>query len=281
MGLDAFVPCNCFEKGKLPKPPDPFSAEDLFRDEDGFISSRKLAEECERLGYQEFNARFGALSRLLEEWAEHACEHEDGEYLDERVSNWAGVAQFEDIVEELGGRERYPILSNLLPEANGGFFPANQALGAIREIDDLIEAAGRLVTNVLVCEDSDEPIWSCADCATSLMMCGSSIKVGMAAGVVYFIVDGRRFTSKRFRQEPAGCMDDHGLQPMDVFLSETGDCIRVFDSIGPYGASKVARDFWVERRMAPFMHKGHYYTAERIRSLLVASVETGNSIYWC
>lgn len=42
MGLDAFVPCNCFEKGRLPKPPDPFEVDDLFRDEDGCISSHKL-----------------------------------------------------------------------------------------------------------------------------------------------------------------------------------------------------------------------------------------------
>ena len=55
----------------------------------------------------------------------------------------------------------------------------------------------------------------------------------------------------------------------------------MLDSIGPKGASKVAREFWVEQREAPFMYEGHYYTAERIRFLLVASVETGNSIYWC
>lgn len=42
MGLDAFAPCNCFEKGRLPKPPDPFEVDDLFRDEDGCISSHKL-----------------------------------------------------------------------------------------------------------------------------------------------------------------------------------------------------------------------------------------------
>ena len=55
----------------------------------------------------------------------------------------------------------------------------------------------------------------------------------------------------------------------------------MFDSIGPQGAPKAAREFWVERQEAPFMYEGHYYTAERIRSLLVAFVETGNSIYWC
>lgn len=55
----------------------------------------------------------------------------------------------------------------------------------------------------------------------------------------------------------------------------------MFDSIGPRGVSKVAHESWVEQQEAPFIYEGHYYAAERIRSLLVASVETGNSIYWC
>ena len=103
----------------------------------------------------------------------------------------------------------------------------------------------------------------------------------MSGGAVYFIVDGCTYTSKRFRQEPAGAADASGNQSVNVTLSETGERICVFDSIGPQGAPKVAREFWVEQREAPFMYEGHYYTAERIRSLLVASVETGNSIYWC
>lgn len=65
------------------------------------------------------------------------------------------------------------------------------------------------------------------------------------------------------------------------FAAVIGERIRVFDSIGPQGAPKAAREFWVEQQEAPFMYEGRYYTAERIRSLLVASVETGNSIYWC
>ena len=30
----------------------------------------------------------------------------------------------------------------------------------------------------------------------------------------------------------------------------------MFDSIGPQGAPKVAREFWVEQREAPFMYEG-------------------------
>ena len=71
------------------------------------------------------------------------------------------------------------------------------------------------------------------------------------------------------------------MEAWGPFAAAIGERIRVFDSIGPQGAPKVSREFWVEQREVPFMYEGHYYTAERIRSLLVASVETGNSIYWC
>ena len=65
------------------------------------------------------------------------------------------------------------------------------------------------------------------------------------------------------------------------FTAAIGERIRVFDSIGPQGAPKVAREFWIEQQENPFMYEVRYYTAERIRSLLGASVETENSIYWC
>lgn len=40
MGLDATVRCRCFEEGKLV--PGPIPVGDLYVDEEGYISSRKL-----------------------------------------------------------------------------------------------------------------------------------------------------------------------------------------------------------------------------------------------
>lgn len=106
-------------------------------------------------------------------------------------------------------------------------------------------------------------------------------QIWMVGDSIHFIVGGREYVSRRFRQEPVGPVYENGDQPMTVFLSETGESFRITNFIGPYDAPKVSREFWVEPREAPFMYEGHYYAAERIRSLLVASVETGNPIYWC
>ena len=66
----------------------------------------------------------------------------------------------------------------------------------------------------------------------------------------------------------SGCASDLGLGgiagnvanihhgSLGPFAAAIGARIRVFNSIGPQGAPKVAREFWVERQEAPFMYEG-------------------------
>ena len=166
MGLDAFVPCNCFEEGRISRPPEPFRMDDLYRDEEGYICFRRLDRYYEELGYSRYIELYGKLDDAFHSWTLHACEHEDGEYLSEWVSNWPGVREFQSVVEELGGEERYPALSQLIPNGNGGSYPAALVPGAIKEIDDLLERAKTLVFHALVCDDSKEPLWTSADCGS-------------------------------------------------------------------------------------------------------------------
>ena len=282
MGLDAYVTCNCFEEGKLSNPPEPFTMDDVCRDEEGFLCSHMLDSLRKSLDYSDYIDRHGALDDCFHDWADHACEHENGEYCSEWVGNWTGVREFQSVVEELGGNDRYPVLSGLIPDSNGGCFLAKLAKKAIEEIDDLVESARSLVFNSLVCEDSESPIWSCADHASHPILMGSGFEMGMEGDAAYFVDGkGRTLKSRRFRQDPIGPEGENGSQEMVITLHETGERIRSFDSIGPYDAPKVAREFWVEPREAPFMCEGRYCRAERIRSLLVASAETGNPIRWC
>lgn len=187
MGLDATVRCRCFEEGKLE--PGPVPAEDLYVDEEGYLSSRKLDEAFKKFDYRRYEARYGLLEDEFFEWSRNCCEHEDGDYLAEWISNWSGCGEFGSLVEEAGGEEKFPLLSNLLPDGNGGIYPAEKAAATLAELDRFIE----VVTDVS---------WQ--------------IQTGNE-------IDGE----------------------------------------------------------APFLYKGKYWTAERIRNLLVASVETGNPIRWC
>lgn len=104
MGLDAYVRCRCFEEGKLKPGPVPF--DDLYIDEDGYLSSKKLDAARSVYDRRRFSARYGQLEDDFLAWSENCCEHEDGEYCSEWAGNVAGVAQFQALVEQLGGGSR-------------------------------------------------------------------------------------------------------------------------------------------------------------------------------
>ena len=65
MGLDASVRCRCFEEGKLKPGPVPF--EDLYIDEEGYLSSRKLSEAYSKYGYRQYREHYGDLDDAFEE----------------------------------------------------------------------------------------------------------------------------------------------------------------------------------------------------------------------
>lgn len=84
-----------------------------------------------------------------------------------------------------------------------------------------------------------------------------------------------------FKQMPIGKPAADSAQRMRIICLDTGDETETFDSIGPIGSPKTEREFFMVSKKAPFLFEGKYWTAERIRNLLVASIETGNPIRWC
>lgn len=137
MGLDATVRCRCFEEGKLK--PGPVSFDDLYIDSDGYLASRKLDAAYKAYGGRRYEARYHELDRAFDNWLEHCCEHEDGEYCDEWVSNWGGCGEFRYLVREAGGEELFPLLSNFLPGGNGGLYPVEKASATLKELNRFTE----------------------------------------------------------------------------------------------------------------------------------------------
>lgn len=134
MGLDAFVPCNCLEEGKLNPLPHPFDADDIYRDGEGYLCSRLLDKMQEKFANRRSDACFNKLDNTFYEWTKSPCAHENGEYCSEWVSNWSGVALFNHLVDELGGGKAYPLLNSMLPADNGGHFPSGHAKAALVEL---------------------------------------------------------------------------------------------------------------------------------------------------
>lgn len=137
MGLDAYVNCDCFEKGKIIEPP--LGMNDLFRDSEGFLDSQFLSNERERLDCDQYEAVHGELQKKYNEWEVNCCSHEYGELCTERISNWSGCADL-DILFKKVGYDKIPFLYNLLPDGNGGNFPSEKAKQALHELDIFLDA---------------------------------------------------------------------------------------------------------------------------------------------
>lgn len=62
------------------------------------------------------------------------CPHPGGELAQEWISNWYGVGQFREQIDEVG-REKFLVLHKLLPRANGGDVSPRKAAMALRDLD--------------------------------------------------------------------------------------------------------------------------------------------------
>jgi hypothetical protein len=280
MGLDASVRCRCFEEGKFRPGPVPFG--DLFIDEDGYIWSKKLAAAYKKYNYRQYQARYGTLDHDFDCWSDNCCEHEEGCSCIVWVSNWAGCAKFESLVAEMGGEDVFPLLSNFLPDANGGCYPAELAAATLEELDSFVARVSD-VDEWALCElDSEDVVWSSTDNSAFTWMYAYDCRIGMVGDKVFFVGPGDFYAeTAHFKQIPLGEPDSKGMQRMRIiFLDREGE-VEIFDSIGPQDAPKIEREFYITSKKAPFLYEGKYGTAERIRVLLEASIETGNPIRWC
>lgn len=110
-------------------------------------------------------------------------------------------------------------------------------------------------------------------------MRGPYDEVGMVGGKVYFEHAGiPRVETTHFKQHPVGKPAPNGCQQVYIACLDTGKETLTFDGIGVGEGKRAEREFYVTSEKAPFLGEGKYGTAERIRRLLLASLETGNPI---
>lgn len=292
MGLDAVVRCRCWEDGLCSEPPVP--RDDVYIDEDGYISSRTLDKAWHELNYDEFIKRYDSLDRSFDEWCQHACVHEDMEICDERIGNWSGVGELNYLIERAGRRRPFPILSHMIPDGNGGQFPARLASAALEEFDVFVQVIAGFNKSWLVNVTSGEQPtvaypheWKIEmDERESLASCK----------VVVPDRDGIRHEFRRFRQEPLRDEEITGETeyerrkrrewgwgdwPVRLIDLDTGDTAIIAASLDVDFAGKPA-EYRFEEHRAPYMSEdGTYWRAEVLRRLLKASLETGNPIQWC
>ena len=268
MGLDAFVRCRCLQDGLTTEPPVP--AELIVEDEDGYLALS--------LPYDGNEDKYAA----FDQWrSERACPHKDMEIATVRVSNWGGYRHFQEALRS-AGCERFPVLCNELPEANGGHMPSESARRALAELD-LLTAEGRLgaTTWLLDADTGERLIQSIGAYGGVFVLDGHT---GRRAGIDpkgFFVQDvttephREEFRAVHFTQERVGesCVR---LRDLD---SGTEATVRLIQPVRADKEGRYPRHLRVET--VPSKAEDFAYIIEPLREVFRASVATGNPVTWC
>ena len=284
MGLDAFVRCRCFEEGKLKPGPIPF--EDLYIDDEDYISSKFLDQKRKELSSEQFRERYGDLESDFLDWIDNACEHKYGEICSESVGNFCGVLNIYAALSSDEGESKYPLLNNMLPNSNNDLYPVEKAQPTLDELDRFIEEHAKVQGYQLIDEETHKVIFSRAFDDGFCMYCDGYINYGFAKDKMYFDQNklSQHFYADHFYQIPAD--DYEQTQKVVVYCDDSNDCESNFRMTlrGPIDIkldNSVLRNFSVQKATLDFKETGHFWRLNKIRNLLVASIETKHPIVWC
>jgi len=256
MGLDAFVPCRCWEQGLTTEPPVPRAA--IFRS-DGDLDMTLPYD-----GNEEAWSRFEA-------WTYDCCRHRNMEYAAEHVGNWSGYRQFQWALGVVGWA-RFPVLHRILPEANGGEVAPVDAAAALAELADfasvgLIGVQAELYdgrTGGLIA--TENPAYG------GRFMIGPGYEVGIDANGLFVIVKpaGEEvFRAHRVAQRAAG---DGSAWLSDLDHPERGET-SVPTTIAD-GASLLLT------RSHSYYPEQFVYAVDALTKIFSASVEIDRSVFW-
>ncbi|WP_435018041.1 hypothetical protein TA3x_005680 [Tundrisphaera sp. TA3] len=283
MGLDAHVMCDCFRKGKTTPPP--FPREWLEVDEEGYFNLAQEHDSAE------------GWAKLME-WQHSCCDHEDMDFACEFIANWFGLRLFQDALGDVGW-DRFPILQEQLPEANGGLTPPGASGRALRELEEF-ESVGEIGTKtVLVDTATGEAFHQHNPAYGGVFILQGSLGVNVGIGEFeFFAVDARTgeelFRATRVEQARRGGSPIEGDADDVVWKDlDTGEVyasgIAISGKAIPWDDGKWQRPdgrvrfgyparFHVERR--PRLTSEFESIVRALRVVFSASVATGNPVRW-
>lgn len=277
MSYSAFVVCNCYQKGKTTEPP---YKEYIKFDEDGLYLDipNDLWNENEKKVLQ--------MDSEFDNWKNNACEHEEMELCYEYLSNTLGMGEFKGVIERLGGKEKFPILSKFLPTANGGTLPANFATEALNEINEF-EKQKLNENRILLFEISTNELKATVNADTYLIFVFTAYnknnygidKDGFfilenvkenGQEVSYVVFRSKNFIQKYISKEKFQFIDK---KTNHNFICNVG--------LHPHESNpKKEYEFLIKENTVKITDEYKYMT-EPLKKLIKASIESGNPIHWC
>lgn len=276
MSYSAYVICNCYKDGKTTEPPH---KEFLKFDEDGLyldIPSERWEKDDEKV-YQ--------MCADFDEWKRTACEHEEMELADEYLSNISGMGAFRHIVSELGGKSKFPILTEYLPTANGGILPSEYAQQALDELF-LLEKEQSIEEKVVLIEKSTGSLKASVSTDTYWFFVFTAYNKN-TYGIDkegFFILENVKekgeevsyimFRSNNFIQQT---ISKERYKFIDI---SSGECYECSVKLHPNeDEAKDDYEFEVQTERVGITNE-YEYMIEPLKRLAKASIVSGNPIHW-
>ena len=260
MGLDAFVPCRCWEEGRCKPPPKGY---EIIRDpEEGVLDA---------VNYRDPDLHWEELA----DWRYSSCEHDEGMYASERISSWGGLRGFTDELARL--EDRFPVLLSEIPFVNGGSTSPESARVALQELATFERSelglfvrlfgvpSGELITDRIESHDGVFVFGGKCDHDFGLDDCALYIRSRETHEVV--------FRSKRFTRSSVGeetlFTDIESGRGCQVPINMLGGAFE----LPPPSELKV-----VAGRQIP---SDYEFITSALRRIFAASVRVGLPVYWC
>jgi hypothetical protein len=251
MGLDAFVPCRCWEDGLTTEPPVDRSR--IFRS-DGMLDLR-LPYDAE-------------IWRSFDAWTHAGCGHADMDVAAEHIGNWSEYRQFQWALGAVGW-SRFPVLRRVLPESNGGEVSPKDAAGALRELEDFT-TAGLIGIRTELYDDSGALVATQNPAYGAHFVIGPGYRVGVDENGLFVTSDGEElFRALRIGQRAA---DDGRAWLTDLDHPARGETL--VPTAIPGGAGRL------QTRSRAHYPDDFAHTVQALAKVFTASVDIGRPVHW-
>ena len=274
MGLDAYVPCNCYREGKTKTPPP--TQEELCIDEDGFLRPVHYRD----IPYDEIkdDEEFRKIYDELDDWKWNACDHKYGNYIDERVGNWSTARYFTWVVRQFP-EGSFPLLINLLPANNEGSVPVQDAPEILRELAELRKRLPEIKGFFLVDGMKDQVVYDGSDYLDGNFAWIDKQILGFDKNGLYVLdreTEELLFKAKEV-METVETDDDGKKHTLWTDVSDSENKIVVNDD--PISKLEDGVVGYLKVEIRP-MSADDVYAIAPLERLFKASIETGNPVFW-
>ena len=280
MGLDAFVRCNCYEEGKA----KPFIPNiELYYDDDNYIDVVRTPNMSEE--------EYIKLSNDVYKWSRNCCEHRYMHCCRKRVGSWADIRSFTQALEAF---DCFNTLLSIIPSGNGGYVKLEQAKAALKEISFFAEKIGEYANTSLLNKNTGSEVYHYIARYNGEFAWSKKANqiIGLDADGLFVkkynsgreIFRSMNFTQQVFTAKSKFCIkhflgkqveNKKGRPEAVISDTSSGKSVKIFTAIAD-SDKKVS--FEVIKRK---MNINDFYAYLPLKSLLEASLETGNQIVWC